>query len=32
MLFKQSPKAISDLGGGYRENDELCDFDEIELN
>jgi hypothetical protein len=32
MKFMQSPRAISDRGMEFKEGDELCDFEDIDIN
>lgn len=32
MKFMRSPKAISDRGVDFKENEDLCDFDDIDIN
>lgn len=32
MKFMQSPRAISDRGIEFRDGEELCDFDDLDIN
>jgi hypothetical protein len=32
MKFMQSPRAISDRGIEFRDGDELCDFEDLDIN